>query len=42
MPYQSATSDVREEAGNILPIDFSDAEIKEEQAAAYDIHHQAR
>jgi hypothetical protein len=37
MPYQSATSDVREESGNILDIDFSDAEIQEEQQAAYDI-----
>jgi hypothetical protein len=37
MAYQSATSDVREEAGNILPIDFPDAEIQEEQQAAYDI-----
>ena len=37
MVYQSATSDVREEAGNILEIDFSDAEIQEEQQAAYDI-----
>jgi hypothetical protein len=36
MPFYSDTSDVREEAGNILPVDFSDDEIKEEQAAAYD------
>jgi hypothetical protein len=35
MPYQSATSDVREECRNILPEDISDTEIQEEQAAAY-------
>ena len=36
MPYYADTSDVREEAGNILEIDFSDEEIVEEQEAAYD------
>lgn len=36
MPYYADTSDVREESGNILEIDFSDEEIVEEQEAAYD------
>jgi hypothetical protein len=37
MPHFSDTTDVREEAQNILAIDFSDAEILEEQEAAYDV-----
>jgi hypothetical protein len=36
MPHYADTTDVREEAGNILAVDFSDAEIVEEQEAAYD------
>ena len=35
MPFQSVTSDVREEAGNVLTIDFPDLDIQKEQAAAY-------
>ena len=34
MPYYADTSDVREEAGNILEIDFSDEEIVEEQESS--------
>jgi hypothetical protein len=36
MPHYADTTDVREEAGNILEEDFSDPEIVEEQEAAYD------
>ena len=36
MAHYADTTDVREEAGNILVVDFSDAEIVEEQEAAYD------
>lgn len=36
MPYQALTIDVREEAGNVLSVDFPDAEIQKEQAAAFD------
>lgn len=35
MPHESVTADVREEAGNVLPIDFPDVEIVKEQEAAY-------
>jgi hypothetical protein len=36
MPFQALTSDVREEAGNVLAVDFPDPEIVKEQAAAFD------
>ena len=36
MAHYADTTDVREEAGNILVVDFSDPEIVEEQEASYD------